>query len=68
MGWEVGGGFKKEGTYVYLGLIHVNAWQKSTKPCKIIILQLKFFLKSADSGSYLRLTKYTGEMGQETEL
>ena len=51
MGWEVGGRFKKEGTYIYLWLIHVNIWQKPTQYCKAIILQLKinqFFKK--DSG------------------
>ena len=41
MGWEVGGRFKREGTYVYLWLIHVGAWQKPTQYCKAIILQLK---------------------------
>ena len=30
-----------EETYVYLWLIHVDVWQKSTQPCKAIILQLK---------------------------
>ena len=34
------GWFKKEGTYVYLWLIHVEVWQKATKFCKAIILQL----------------------------
>ena len=28
-------------TYVYLWLIHVDVWQKPTKFCKAIILQLK---------------------------
>ena len=27
-GWEVGGSFKREGTYVHLWLIHVDVWQK----------------------------------------
>ena len=36
MGW---GG--REGTYVYLWLIHVDVWQKPTQNCKAIILQLK---------------------------
>ena len=48
-GRDMGGRFKKEGTYVYLWLIHVNVWQKSNQYCKAIILQLKiynfFFLK-----------------------
>ena len=33
--------FKREGTYVYLELIYVDAWQKPTPFCKAIILQLK---------------------------
>ena len=41
MGWEIAGRFKKEETYVYLWLIHVDVWQKPTKFCKTIILQLK---------------------------
>ena len=41
MGWEVGGRFKREGTHVYLWLIHVDTWQKPTEHCKAIILQLK---------------------------
>ena len=43
-GWsgrEMGGRFKREGIYVYLWLIHVEVWQKITKFCKAIILQLK---------------------------
>ena len=31
----------REGTYVYLWLIHVDIWQKTTQYCKAIILQLK---------------------------
>ena len=37
--------FKKEGTYVYLWLIHVDVWQKPTQYCKAIILQLKIIFK-----------------------
>ena len=42
-GWdgEVGGMFKREGTYVYLWLIQADVWKKSTNYCKVIILQLK---------------------------
>ena len=36
---------KREGTYVYLWLIHVVRWQKPTHYCKAIILQLKIKLK-----------------------
>ena len=41
------GRFKREVTYVYLWLIHVDGWQKPTQYCKAIILQLKInkFLK-----------------------
>ena len=39
--WEVGERFKREGTCVYLWLIHVAVWQKPTQHCKAIILQLK---------------------------
>ena len=38
---EMGGRFKREGIYVYLWLIHVEVWQKTTKFCKAIIFQLK---------------------------
>ena len=42
MGREVGGvQFKREGTYVYLWLIHADAWQKPTQFCKAVIFQLK---------------------------
>ena len=38
--------FKRDRTYVYLWLIHVAIWQKTTKFCKAIILQLKNKLKT----------------------
>ena len=41
MGREMGGMFKREGTCVYLWLIHVDVWQKARKFCKAIALQLK---------------------------
>ena len=31
----------KGAIYVYLWLIHVGVWQKTTKFCKAVILQLK---------------------------
>ena len=40
-GWEVGGRFKREGTYVCLWLIHAVEWQKPSQYYKAIILQLK---------------------------
>ena len=30
-GQEMGGRFKREETYIYLWLIHVDIWQKPTK-------------------------------------
>ena len=43
VGWgrEMGGRVKREGTFVYLWLIHVEVGQKTTKFCKAIILQFK---------------------------
>ena len=37
----MGGSLKREGTYVYLWLVHVDVWQKGTQYCREIILQLK---------------------------
>ena len=37
--WEMGSG--ERGIHVYLWLIHVEVWQKTTEFCKAIILQLK---------------------------
>ena len=33
--------FNREGIYVYLWLIHIEVWQKTTKFCKAIILQFQ---------------------------
>ena len=41
MGRELGRRFKREGTYIYLRLIHVNVWQKQIQYYKAIILKLK---------------------------
>ena len=41
MEMEVRGRFRREGTYVYLRLIHVDVWQKPIQYCKAIFLQLK---------------------------
>ena len=48
MWWEVGGRFRREGTCVYLWLIHAVVWKTPTQHCIAIILQLKintFFKK-----------------------
>ena len=41
MGWGGGAGGGREGTHVYLWLIHADIWQKPTQYCKAMILQLK---------------------------
>ena len=41
MGWEAEGRFKREGTHLYLRLIHVAVWQKPTQHYKAVIFQLK---------------------------
>ena len=48
MGWQVGRRFKREGTCVYLWLIHVDVWQKPTQHCNPIIFPIKnTFLENA---------------------
>ena len=39
-GWTVGR-LKREKTYIYLQLIHIDVWQKLIQYCKAITLQLK---------------------------
>ena len=52
MEWEVGVRLKKEGTYTYLWLSHVDMWQKPTQYCKAIILPVQFqFSRSVMSNS-----------------
>ena len=42
MGRKMGERFKKEGTYVYLWLIHADVWQKPTKYCvSQVVLMVK---------------------------
>ena len=41
MGQEVGGRFRREGTELYLWLVHVDVCQKPAQYCKAIILQFK---------------------------
>ena len=57
-GWAVTGRFKREGTYVYLWLIYVDCWQKMTKFCKAIILQLGKKKKNLPANA-----RDTGDMG-----
>ena len=37
----VGGRLGREGTHVYLWLIHVDVWQKPAQHCKAVVLQLR---------------------------
>ena len=48
VGWSsgMGGKVKREGTYVYLWLIHVGVWQKAIQQYKAITLQLKINFKN----------------------
>ena len=64
MEWEVGGRSKREGTYVYLWLIHVDVWQKPAQYCKAVTLQIKintfkYIKKNAVTGKSLGL--YAGQ-------
>ena len=38
---EVGGRFKREGTYVYLMPIHVDVWQKPSQYCNDPLIKKK---------------------------
>jgi len=57
----MGGRFKREGTYVHLGLIHIVVWQKPIQYCKAIILQLKkkkkLKVKGGGGGRIYSMTK-----------
>ena len=39
--WEMGGGFRRQGTYVYLWLIHVDVWQRLAQYCRAVVLLKK---------------------------
>ena len=67
MGMEVGGRFKREGTYVHLWLIHNDVWQKPTQYSKAIILQLKVnkFLKNVTVIIQQRLDRYYRSISQD---
>ena len=49
MGREVGGRFKREGTYAYLWLIPAEVCQKPAKFCQAIALQFKNKLKKTNT-------------------
>jgi len=41
MGREVGEESRREGSHVFLWVIHVDVWQRPSQYCKLTILQLK---------------------------
>ena len=57
MGREVGGRFKRQGTYVYPWLIHVDVWQKLTRYCRAIIFQFKI-KRNNETSITMEKTKY----------
>ena len=65
----MGGRFKREGTYGYLQLIHVDVWQKPTQYCKVIILQLKvnkFHYKKHTLNTHIKtISSYRIENGKK---
>ena len=66
-GWDEGGrgrGFRMDGTWIYLWLIHVDVWQKPTQYPKAIILQLKVSkLKKKKGPTPRELTRRARESG-----
>ena len=56
----MGGRFKRVGTYVHQRLICVDVWQKTTKFCKAIILQLKN--KILKNGNYVHTNRLTNRL------
>ena len=62
----MGGRLKREGTYVYLWLIHVDVWQKPTQNCKAVILQLKIkklLKKTKKKKAAMSVVLYCGSPG-----
>ena len=64
MGWEDGGRFRREGTYVSLWLIYVDVWQKPTQYYKAIVLQLKINLKKKGC-SFIKKKRSPLSLGEE---
>ena len=53
----MGGRFKRQGTYVYQWLIHVDVWQKLTRYCRAIIFQFKI-KRNNETSITMEKTKY----------
>ena len=64
---EVGGSFKRAGTYVCLWLIHVDVQQKPTQYCKAIILQLEINKIAGRNINNLRYAADTTLMAESEE-
>ena len=56
IGWEIRGSFKRDGTYLYLWLIHVDVWQKPIQYCQAVILQLKIIERNNSNSSQAQVT------------
>ena len=54
--------FQQVNSYVYLWLIHIDVWQKSTQHCKAIILQLKINSKLKTKWKKKRNCSQSSEM------
>ena len=58
MGWERGEGFRREGTCVYLWLIHADVWQRPAQYCKAITHHKKE-QKDKGTGAFTRFHFYS---------
>ena len=65
MGWDwLGGG--REGTSVYLWLIHGDVWQKPIQHCKAIILQLNIHKFQGEKKREKNPPANAGDTGDES--
>ena len=66
MGW----GFRREGTYAYLWMIHADVWQKPAQYYKEIILQLKMnkLKKKLEIPQINNLTLYLKKLEKKNKL
>ena len=61
--WEMGGGFRRQGTYVYLWLIHVDVWQRLAQYCRAVVLLKKKKKKTYTLKKKRRYTVTSGPVG-----
>ena len=62
MGWEVGERLKREGTYIYQWLIHVDVWQKPTQYCNYPSIKNKLRKKIHYCERKMSVSKVTWSM------